>query len=87
MRIPDLRHSEKLESSDSSSTLESKKHSISLGRRMGRPLEVSSAGRRWFPAIGELAGDIGWIRKGELVDWRGRKFRKPPAGESYHPAG
>lgn len=52
MRRPDFRRTEKLtESSDSNSTLERNEHSISLGRRTGRPLLVSSASGRWCPAI------------------------------------
>lgn len=51
MRRPDLRLGKLGRSSHSRSTAERSEHSISVGRRTGRPLPVSSAASRQFPAI------------------------------------
>lgn len=50
-RRPDLKRGKLVFSSDSRSTEERMEHSISPGRRTGRPLAVSSAGGRNLPAI------------------------------------
>ncbi|KAM1578004.1 hypothetical protein COP1_040082 [Malus domestica] len=51
MRRPNLRCGKLGRSSHSRSTAERREHSISVGRRTGRPLVVSSAACRQFPAI------------------------------------
>lgn len=79
MRRPDLRRGKAGSSSDSRSTGERREHSISFGRRTGRPLVVSSTVGRNFPA--SMEGHGGWVCRATLrqlasVGESGRSWRR-----------